>query len=131
MVQHIVLIDPDSTSAQRIADTNSRVQIAGVHSGGKTISGGVPETDGIFFGLEFGNRADWTENLFLHDLHVLTDAAEDSRLDEVTLLSVALAANLDLRTLLPASVDVSVAWLGSSHGAVVYGSMAYPMMRSY
>lgn len=75
--------------------------------GGETVRGGVSETDGILFGLEFSDGADGAEDLFLHDLHVFADIGEDGWLDEVTLVAVTLAADFDLGTLLLAGVDVS------------------------
>merc|ERR1712098_518861 len=46
------------------------------------------------------------ENLFLHDLHVLLHTREDSRLDEVTFLAMAIATSLNLGTSILASLDV-------------------------
>lgn len=77
-------------------------------SGGETVGGGVAETDGIFFGLEFGDRAHGAEDLFLHDLHVLADVGEDGGLDEVTLCAVAFAADFDLGAGFLAFINVSV-----------------------
>ena len=75
--------------------------------GGETVGGGVSETDGILFGLEFGDGADGAEDLLLHDLHVFADVGEDGWLDEVALVAVTLAADFDLGTLLLAGVDVA------------------------
>ena len=75
--------------------------------GGETVSGGVSETDGVLFGLEFRNGANGAEDLFLHDLHILADVGEDGWLDEVTFFAVTLAADFDLGTLLLAGVDVA------------------------
>ena len=74
---------------------------------GKTVGGGISETDGVLFGLELGDRADGAEDLLLHDLHIFADVGEDSWLDEVTLVAVTLAADFDLGTLLLAGVDVA------------------------
>jgi hypothetical protein len=43
----------------------------------------------------------------LHDLHVIGDVTENGGLDEVALLALALAANLDGSTLLLAVLDVA------------------------
>ena len=75
--------------------------------GGKTVGGGVPKTDGILFGLEFGDGADGAKDLLLHDLHVFADVGENGWLDEVALVAVTLAADFDLGTLLLAGVDVA------------------------
>ena len=80
-------------------------------SGGETVGGGVSETDGVLFGLEFGDGADGAEDLFLHDLHVFADVGEDGGLDEVTLVAVTLAADFHFGTLLLAGVDVAGAVL--------------------
>ena len=108
MMQHIILVNPDGARAQRIANTNRRVQVTRVDSGGKTVGGGVPETDGVFFGFEFGNGANGAEDFFLHDLHIFRDAAEDGGLDEVAFFAVALAADFDLGAFFAAGVDVAV-----------------------
>ena len=75
--------------------------------GGKTVGGGVSETDGVLFGLEFGDGADGAEDLLLHDLHVFADVGEDGWLDEVTFLAMTLAANFDFGALLLAGVNVA------------------------
>ena len=73
----------------------------------KTVGGAVADLDGIFLGLELGDGADGAKDLFLHDLHVLGDVAENGGLDEVALLALALAANLDGSTGLLAVLDVA------------------------
>lgn len=113
MVEHVVLVDPDGAGLQRVRDTDGCVQAAGVDGGRETVGGGVAETDGVLLGLELGNGADGAEDLFLHDLHVLGHVGEDGRLDEVALLPVTLAANLDLGALLLALIDVAVSTLVS------------------
>ncbi len=110
MMQHVILIDPDRTSAQRIANADSGVQVGSVDGRGETVGGRVADADGVLFGFEFGNRADGAEDFFLHDLHVFADAGEDGGLDEVALLSVTLAADFDLGAFFLAGVDVS-AWM--------------------
>ena len=75
--------------------------------GGKTVGGGVSETDGILFGLEFSDGADGAEDLFLHDLHVFADVGEDGWLDEVTFFAVTPSADLDFGALLLTGVDVA------------------------
>jgi hypothetical protein len=107
MMQHIILIDPHRTRPQRITDPNGGVQIGRVHGGGETVRGGVAETDGVLFGLEFRDGANGAEDLFLHDLHVFADVGEDGGLDEVAFLSDALAAGFDLGAFFLAGVDVS------------------------
>ncbi len=107
VVEHVVLVNPDGTSAEGIRDTDGGVQVAGVDSGGETVGGCVAEADGILFRLEFGDRADGAEDLFLHDLHVFADAGEDGGLDKVSLVSVTLATNFELGALFLAVVDVA------------------------
>ena len=75
--------------------------------GGETVGGGVSETDGVLFSLEFGDGADGAEDLFLHDLHVFADVGEDGWLDEVTFIAVTPAADLDFGALLLTGVDVA------------------------
>ena len=73
----------------------------------KTVGGAVADFDGFFLGLELGDGADGTKDLFLHDLHVIGDVTENGGLDEVALLALALAANLDGSTGLLAVLDVA------------------------
>ena len=128
-MQHVVLVDPDGTSSQSIADTDGSVQVRSVDGGGKTVGGGITKPDSIFLVLEFGNGADGAEDLFLHDLHVFADAGEDGGLDEVAFLSVTLAAGFDLGAFFLASIDVSVCTLGREFHAEE--NIVYPMIRSY
>lgn len=73
---------------------------------GKTVGGAVTDSDGISLVFEFGDGADGAEDFFSHDLHVFADVGEDGRLDEVALLSVALATDFDLGAFLLAFLDV-------------------------
>ena len=68
--------------------------------------GGIPKADSLRFILEFSNRANRTEDLLLHDLHIGSDVGEDGRLDKVPLLAVSFASHLELRTGLLSVVDV-------------------------
>ena len=78
-----------------------------MHGTGKTVCGTISDTDGVFFSLELGNRADGTEDLLLHDLHVFTDAGEYCRLNEVTFLAMALTAGFHFGTGFLALFNVS------------------------
>jgi len=73
----------------------------------KTIAGVVTHLDSLLDGLELGNRADRTEDLLAHNLHIRPHIGKDSRLDKVSLIAVALAASNDLRTIGLAALDVS------------------------
>ena len=116
MVQHVVLVHPHGSGPQGIADSDGRVQVGCVDSGGKTISCGVAETDGVIFSLEFGDRANGTEDLFLHYLHVFRDAGEDGRLDKVPLFAVALATDFDFGALFLTSINISASTLAYRFG---------------
>lgn len=106
MVQGVVAVDPDGAGAQGVGHLDGGVEIAGVDGGRETVGRAVAEVDRFFLGLELGNGADGAKDLFLHDLHVLRDTREDGWLDEVALVALALAANLDLRARRLAVVDV-------------------------
>lgn len=99
-------VDPDSTSLETLHDADATVEVIGVDSRGKTVSGLIAELDGLLLGGELGNGADGAENLLLHNLHVRLDVAEDGRLDKVSLVTVALTTNLNSGTLLLAGLDV-------------------------
>ena len=106
-MQHVVLVDPDGSGIQGIADPDGRVEAGCVDGGCETVCGGVAETDGVLFGLELRNGADRTEDLFLHYLHVFGDAREDGRLDEVALFAMAFATDFDFGALFLTCVNVA------------------------
>lgn len=89
-----------------------------MNGGGEAVRCGVAETDGVCFGLEFGDGADGAEDLFLHYLHVFGDAGEDGRLDEVTLFAVALAADFDFGAFFPAGINVAAFALERESGVI-------------
>jgi hypothetical protein len=82
------------------------VEVLGVDGGGETVCAGVAELDGVLLGLELGDRADGAEDLLFHDLHVLCDVGEDRGLDEVALVTLALATSLNGGTGVLAGLDV-------------------------
>ena len=106
-MQHVVLVHPDGSGLERVADSDGRVEAGRMDGGGETVGGGVAEADGVVFGLEFGDGADGTKDFFLHYLHVFGDAGEDGRLDEVAFFAVALAADFHFGALFSAGIDVS------------------------
>jgi len=95
VVQGVVGVDPDGTCLEGIGDLDGGVKVLGVEGGGEAVRCGVAELDGILLGLELGDRADRAEDLLLHNLHVFCDVGEDGGLDEVALVTLALATSLD------------------------------------
>ena len=106
VVEGVVGVDPDGTRLEGVGDLDGGVEVLGVDGGGETVCAGVAELDGILLGLELGDRADGAEDLLFHDLHVLCNVGEDRGLDEVALVTLALAASLDSGTSVLASLDV-------------------------
>ena len=106
-MQHVVLVHPDGSGPQSIADSDGGVEALCVDCGGETVGSGVAETDGVVFGLEFGNGADGAEDLLLHYLHVFGHARENGRLDKVALFAMALATNFDLGALFLAGINIT------------------------
>lgn len=102
-----------SSSFKRIRYLNSGVEVGSVHGGSESISGRVTELDHLLLGLEFGDGANRTKDLFLHDLHVLGNIGENSGLNKITLVTLAVAANLNLRTCVLTGLDVSVSALAT------------------
>ena len=92
----VVGVNPHGAGLERVRDLDGGVEVLGVHGGGEAIGGGVADADGLLLGLELGDGADGAEDLFLHDLHVLGDVGEDGWLDEVALVALAVATDLDL-----------------------------------
>ena len=107
MMQHVVLVNPDGSSPQSIGHADGGIEVGRVNGGRQAVGGIVANTDGLGFILELGNGADRPEDFLLHDLHVFTDAREDGGFNEVSLVAVAAAANLDLGAFLFAVVNVA------------------------
>ena len=105
-VKSVVCVDPNGTSLEGVGDLDGGVEVLGVDGGGEAVGGRVAELDGILLGLELGDRADGAEDLLFHDLHVLCNVGEDRGLDEVALVTLALAASLNGGTGVLASLDV-------------------------
>ena len=106
-MESVVGVDPDGARLESVGDLDGGVEVLGVDGGGETVCAGVAELDGVLLGLELGDRADRAEDLLLHDLHVFCDVGEDGGLDEVALVTLALAASLDGGTGVLACLDVS------------------------
>jgi hypothetical protein len=106
VVEGVVSVDPDGTRPEGVGDLDGGVEVLGVNGGGKTVCAGVAELDGILLGLELGDRADGAEDLLFHNLHVLCDVGEDRGLDEVALVTLALATGLNGGTGILAGLDV-------------------------
>lgn len=106
-VESVVRVDPYGTSAERVGNLDGSLEVGGVESSGKAVCGVVADLDDLFLCLKLGNCADGAKDLFPLDLHVLGDIGEDGRLDEVTLVTLALTASLDGGTLLLAVLDVA------------------------
>ena len=107
-MKSVVCVDPNGTSLEGVGDLDGSVEVLGVDGGGETVCAGVAKLDGILLGLELGDRADGSEDLFLHDGHVVLDVGEDGGLDEVSLVALALTAGNDGGTLVLAGLDVTV-----------------------
>ena len=55
MVQQVVRVDPDGTSADLVGDADGRVEVGRVDGGGETVRGVVPGLDDLLLGLELGD----------------------------------------------------------------------------
>ena len=93
---------------------------------GQAVGAVVGQLDSLGLILELGDGTDWAEDLLLHDLHIRSDIAKDSGLDEVTLVTMALTTDLDCRTFFLAGLDVThdavvlkLADLGALEGSLV------------
>ena len=108
VMKGVVGVDPHGAGLECVRDFDGGVEVGGVHGGRKAVGRGVADFDGLLLRLELGDGADWAEDLLLHDLHVLGHVGEDGWLDEVALVTLAVAANLDLGTCVLAGLDVAV-----------------------
>lgn len=106
-MQSVVGVDPHGAGLERIADLDGGVEVGGVHGGGKAVGALVAGGDDLLLGGELGDGADGAEDLLLHDLHVLGDVGEDGGLDEVALVALAVAADLDGGAGFLAGLDVA------------------------
>ena len=78
-----------------------------MHCRRKAVRRLIPHPDGVLLGGKFGNRTNRSEDLFLHDLHILADVAEDGRLDEVALFAMALAADFNFGSCIFSCADIA------------------------
>ena len=106
-VKSVVCVDPNGTSLEGVGNLDGGVEVGCVDGGSKTVCGVVADADGLLLGLELGDRADGSEDLFLHDGHVVLDVGEDGGLDEVSLIALALATGDDGGTFFLAGLDVT------------------------
>jgi len=105
--QHVVVVDPDGSSLELVGDPDGGVEVCGVDGRGKTICGFISGLDDFVLSLELADGADGSENLLLHDLHVVANTGEDGGLDEVSLASVSLTTSLNLCTGILSGLDVA------------------------
>ena len=103
---HVVVVHPDGTSLQGVGDTDSGVDVLGVNGSSETVRGVVTNLDSLSLILELLDGDDRAEDLLLGDLHVTSDTGEQSGLDEVALVTVAVTTDGDSSTGLLAVVDV-------------------------
>lgn len=73
---------------------------------GLTVGGVVANLDSLSLVLELLDSDDGTEDLLLGNGHLVVDVGEQSRLDEITLVTVTLTTNSNGGTLLLASINV-------------------------
>lgn len=106
-MQHVVLVHPNGSGPQGVADSDGGVEAGRVDGGGEAVGCRVAEADGVVFRFEFGDGADGAEDLLLHYLHVFGDAGEDGRLDKIAFFAMPVTADLDFGALLLTGIDVS------------------------
>ena len=123
-------LHPDCTGAESIRNTDGSIEVSGVHCRSKSVRGRVANADPILNRLEFGNRANRAENLFLHNLHIFTDIRKDCGLDEIAFLSMTLATNFNLGTGFLTCINISGV-LSDHEISAMTGRPSYPIMRSY
>lgn len=95
MVQHVVLVDPDSTGTESVGDTDGGVEVLSVDGSSQAIIRVVSALEDLLFCLELGDRAHWAEDLLLNDLHVFSNIGEDGWLDEVSLVAMTPTTSLN------------------------------------
>lgn len=106
MRQKVVTIDPNGTSLKSVANFDSSVKVPSVNTSSETIESIMSLRKDILDIGEFTDGNDRSENLFLHDLHLLIDIGEDGGLNEVSFLSVTFTAEGDVGTFVLTGFDV-------------------------
>jgi len=106
MRQEIVAIDPNRPSLKSIRDLNRDIQILSMNTGGKTVKRLMRLLQNIFNILKLSDRYNWSEDLFLHNLHFLIDVGENGWLNEITFPPMTFAAECDFGTFIFTGFDV-------------------------
>jgi hypothetical protein len=107
VVQHVILVNLDSTSSKTIRYTDCSIEISRVDSRGETESWVIRGLEDLLFGLELGNGANRAKDLFLYDFHVFTDIGENFQLDEVSLVTITLTTSYNGGTSLLAVYNIT------------------------
>ena len=98
MVEVIVGVDPNGTSANLVGNVNSLVDIIGVDASSKTVLSIIGKLDNTSTFLNLGNGHNGAKNLLLDNLHVFGDVSENGGVHKVTLTVNALATSDNLST---------------------------------
>ena len=95
MVQHVGRVDPNGTGLEFVCGLDRPVDVLREDGSSKTVDGGVGLTEDILIILELDDDTDGTEDLFLDNLHVGTNVAENGGGDEVSLVTESLTTVVD------------------------------------
>src|SRR5262249_42944344 len=91
-IEKVVSVDPDGAGADRASGLERFCHVARPHGRGEPVGGRVALGDTVVDRLEWDDGEDRAEDLLARDLHLVGDAVEDRRLNEVAL------ARADVRT---------------------------------
>src|SRR5216683_4740879 len=107
-VELVEAVDPDRAGLQRAGHLMGAAQVARPDRGGKPVVGVVALKNRVVFIRERDRCADRAENLLARDPHLIVDAGEQRRVDEVALTGSRLAAGRHLGALLLANVEITL-----------------------
>src|ERR1700733_3918677 len=104
-----VRVDPNGAGLQLARDAERAVDVLGPDRGGQAVARVVALEDDVGFILELDRRGDRAKDFFARDLHLVVNAGENRRLDEVAgFLLASLAAGLGGRALFLADLEIAL-----------------------
>jgi hypothetical protein len=76
----------NATSLDGVSNPNGPTGVLRKDMCCQTVDSVIRELDGLFFGFELDDYTNRAKDLFLYDLHLMTNVSENGRVDEVTLV---------------------------------------------
>src|SRR5207253_5125086 len=103
--EHVVAVNPDRSRAQAIREPMSLLNVARPDGGGQAETGSIAALDHLVDVLERQDVHHRPKDLLTRYLHLVLDAVEHGRLDEVAALADPVAAGQQFRAFLLTRLD--------------------------